>query len=360
MIPSTPMLLDRVRKIAVLRPNAVGDFAFALPALHALRNAYPYAEMTYIGKPWHAEFLAGRPGPVDRVVLIPPCPGVGAPPDARAAPEPIEAFVAAMRAAEFDLAVQIYGGGRYSNPFLQRLGARLNIGMKAADAPPLERWVSYGERQNRRLQMLEVVALVGASTLPLGPELQVTERDRREAAPILAALSGKPLVVVQPGASDRRRRWPPARFAAVADALAQAGAVIAVNGTADEAPLVRATLEAMHHAAFDLGGRLSLAGLCGLIERAALVVANDTGPLHLAAAIGTPSVGIYWLSNLLESGPLRQDRHRAALSARIHCPVCGAENVRRRCPHDESFVADIGVGEVTALAFELFNLGSPG
>lgn len=132
------------------------------------------------------------------------------------------------------------------------------------------------------------------------------------------------------------------------------GALIAVNGTAQEAAIVHEVIERMRYPAIDLGGQLTLPGLCGARERAALLVSNDTGPLHLALAIGTPCVGIHWLTNLIESGPLRQHGHSAALSTRIHCPVCGAENLKARCPHDASFVDDVPVEEVTDLAIALY------
>lgn len=63
----TGHLVRDVRRIAVLRPNTVGDFVFCLPALHALKHRYPHAEITYLGLPWHASILAGRAGPVDHV-----------------------------------------------------------------------------------------------------------------------------------------------------------------------------------------------------------------------------------------------------------------------------------------------------
>jgi ADP-heptose:LPS heptosyltransferase len=348
-----PPLRD-VTKIAVLRPSAVGDFVLALPALHALRQCYREAEIVYLGKQWHADFLRGRPGPVDRVEVVPPCPGVGMPPDTSCETSAIEAFVARMRACGFDLAVQLYGGGEYSNPFTARLGARLSIGMKSPRAPPLDRWISFGPLQNRRLHLLEVASLAGACGLHLGPELEVAGADRREADHVLPAQASQPLVVIHPASSDPRRCWAPERFARLADVLAEQGALIAVNGTVSEAPLVRQVIEGMRHPALDLTARLSLGGLCGLLERAALLVSNDSGPLHLGLAIGTPCVGIYWLSNLIESGPLRQGRHRAALSLRTRCPLCGAENLTSRCAHDVSFVDDVSLEEVVGLALELF------
>lgn len=348
-----PLLRD-TRKIAVLRPNAVGDFMFCLPALHALKQSYPEAEIVYLGLPWHANFLAGRPGPVDRSVVVPPLPGIGVGAGEPFDPLPVERFLEVMRAEKFDLALQMYGGGRHANPLLRQIDARLSVGMRTADAAPLDRCISYGGLVNRRLQLLEVAALAGAKAWPMKRQLQSTGSDRQLAAQLVPVVPGQKLVVVQPGASDARRRWPAARFAAVADALVEEGALLAINGAADEAPVVGAVIEAMRYPAVNLVGRASLGALCGLLERAALVVSNDTGPLHMALALGRPCVGIYWFTNLIVSAPLCQHGHRAALSTRIACSVCGAENTTRRCAHDASFVDDVSLDEVTALAIDLY------
>jgi ADP-heptose:LPS heptosyltransferase len=357
-------MLNRVRKIAVLRPNAVGDFVFALPALHALKHSYPDAEIVLLGKSWHAAFLQGRPGPVDRVAVMPPVPGVGAPPDAACDTRAIERFIEAMREERFDIALQMFGAGHYSNPFLLRLGARLNVGARADGAPALERWMPYCEPNNRRLALLEIAAQAGAQPgagllAPL-PELVVTDADRIEAAaalPPMPSTAGERLAVLQPGATDPRRCWPAERFAALGDRLAQAGMRVAINGTGSEAGLVNTVAGAMRHPAMatSLAGKLSLGGLCGLLERAALVVSNDTGPLHLALALGRPSVGIFWLSNLIEGMPLRQSQLRAALSLRTRCPACGQDNTVTRCVHDESFVADVSLEKVEGLAQSLLS-----
>ena len=358
------MSLDTVRKIAVLRPNAVGDFVFALPALHALKQRYPDADIVLLGKEWHAGFLRGRPGPVGRVAVMPPVPGVGAPVGAICDEEAIDRFVDAMRAERFDIALQMFGAGHYSNPFLLRLGARLTAGARADGAPLLARWVPYCEPNNRRLALLDIAALAGAwpglqslPPLPPLPELAVTDADRLEAAAAvpLASGVGERLAVLQPGATDPRRRWPAERFAALGDWLAQAGMRVAVNGAAGEAALVDEVVGAMRHPAIGLAGVLGLGGLCGLLERAALVVSNDTGPLHLALALDRPSVGIFWLSNLIEGMPLRQFHLRAALSLQTRCPVCGQDNIVMRCPHDESFVADVGLEQVERLARSLIH-----
>jgi len=157
-------------------------------------------------------------------------------------------------------------------------------------------------------------------------------------------------VILQPGSTDPRRCWPAERFAALGDLLVAEGAQVAINGSPAEAALVRAVAGRMRHRATVLAGALDLGGLCGLLERAALVVSNDTGPLHLALALGVPSVGIFWLTNLLEGMPLRASGLRAALSVRTRCSVCGQDNLARRCVHDASFVDEVALDEVLALA----------
>ena len=352
----TGLRLNHVRKIAVFRPNAVGDFMYCLPALHALRHAYREAEIVYLGREWHRDFLRGRPGPVDRVIVVPPLPGIGIAVEERLrAGGQEQEFIAEMRELSFDIALQMYGGGRYANPLVQRWGARMTAGMRSADAAPLDRSIHYGSSVNRRLQLLEVAALVGARAGLGAEQLAVTARDRVAAATLVPEQPWRPLVLLQPGATDSRRRWPADRFAAVGDCLAGHGMQVAVNGSADETALVREVVSRMRHPAIDLAGRASLPALCGLIERSALVVSNDTGPLHMALALGRPCVGVYWFSNLIESAPLWQAQHRAALSLRTCCPVCGVENIRTRCSHEASFVDDVPLDEVAALALELLH-----
>ncbi|HET9644255.1 MAG TPA: glycosyltransferase family 9 protein [Burkholderiaceae bacterium] len=351
--PSSAKRLEEVHRIAVLRPNAVGDFVFALPALVALRAAYLEAHIVLLARRWHREFLRERPAPVDEVIELPPVPGVGASPGEPADLERIDRFVAEMQSRRFDLALQMYGGGRYSNPFLHRLRPGLTAGLCTADAAPLDRSIEYRPWQNERLRLLEVVGLVGATPVDLAPPLAVIERDHAELRACID-LPERPVVVLQPGATDPRRRWPAERFAAVGDALAGLGAMVVINGDAAERALAACVAQAMHASAIDVSGSLSLSGLAALLERATVLVSNDTGPLHLADAIGTRTVGLYLVLNLITSAPLVGARQRHRFSIRTMCPVCGAENVHVRCPHDVCFIDDIETDQVIGLALEAF------
>jgi ADP-heptose:LPS heptosyltransferase len=346
-------LVKDVRKLAVLRANAIGDYLVSLPALEALRAAYPQAELVLLGAGWHAGFLAGRPGPVDRCVAVPPTVGVrdDQPP---APPATVDRFFARMRTERFDLAVQLQGGGRHSNPFVRRLGARVTAGSQAPNAPPLDRTVPYTGHQHEIHRFLEVVGLVGATPVTLEPRLQVTAADRAEAAAVLAE-DDRPLVVLHPGANDPRRRWPVERLAVVGSELARKGARLAVVGTAADQPLADRLLATLDGDAADLTGRLGLGGLAGLLVQATLLVGNDSGPRHLAAAVGTATVAVHWCVSLGSYGPLYRARHRAPTAWRLHCPVCGANGLQHDCrsSHHASFVADVTLDEVLAEALDL-------
>ncbi|MFN2555289.1 MAG: glycosyltransferase family 9 protein, partial [Nitriliruptorales bacterium] len=319
--------LEGVSVIAVLHSRGIGDFIFALPALHALRAAYPSAEIVLLGAPWYAEFLAGRPTPIDRVVPVHTRAVTG--PDDLASGS-LDSFFAEQAAEGYDLAVQLQGGGRYSNPFLLRLGARHTVGARTPDAAALERWIPYFHYQNEVLRCLEVVGLVGARPVQLEPRITPTACDLEESQQLVAD-GDEPLVALHPGASDTRRRWPPERFAAVADVLVVSGAHAVVTGTETERESATAVLAGMRERASDACGRLSLNGLLGLLSRCRLVVSNDTGPLHLAQAVGTPTVGLFWCGNLINAGPFGRRRHRPLISWQLDCPICDTDCTAAEC-----------------------------
>jgi ADP-heptose:LPS heptosyltransferase len=235
-----------------------------------------------------------------------------------------------------------------------RLGARVTAGSRAPNAPPLDRTVPYTGHQHEIHRFLEVAGLVGATLVTLEPRLQVTAADRAEAAAALAE-DDRPLVILHPGANDPRRRWPVERLAVVGSELARKGVRLAVVGTAADQPLADRLLATLEGDAADLTGRLGLGGLVGLLERAILLVGNDSGPRHLAAAVGTATVAVYWGVNLGTHGPLYRARHRTPTSWRLHCPVCGANGLEtsRRPSHQASFVDDVPVDEVLAEALDL-------
>ena len=355
-----------VERIAVLRANALGDFIFALPALDAIRACYPDAELVLLAAPWHAELLLDRPGPVDRVVVVPPAPGIRAagPGEPAGGDAALVEFLAAARGERFDLALQMHGGGANSNPLVAALGARVTAGLRSDGAPPLDRWMRYVYYQPEIVRYLEVAGLVGAQPVRMVPRLAVTEADVAEAAAVLGEPRG-PRIALHPGASDPRRRWPVDRFAEVAGRLAADGYDVVVTGTMAERELADRVVALARLPVRSLAGQLSLGGLAGLLAGCDLVVSNDTGPVHLAAAVDTPTVGIFWVGNLINCATPLRARHRPIASWTIHCPVCGVDCSRDiyparpgdgQCPHQDSFVTDVPVAEVLEAVADLIGV----
>ncbi len=354
--------LEAVRKIAVLRGGGLGDLLFSMPAMRALAVAYPEAEIILLGTPMHAQLLAGRSGPVHRVEVLPMARGVHWPPGARADASDLERFVERIGRLRLDLAVQLHGGGRHSNPFVSRLGARVTAGLRTPDAPGLDRFVPYVYYQHEMLRALEVAGLVGAPAVELEPRLMVSGSEQQQARALVVQSLGVtgPLLIVHPGATDPRRRWPVESFAEVAVRAIRDGARVAVIGDAsDAAPAeqivdhVVARVPPGHARIVSFAGRLGLGELAGLLSVADVLVGNDSGPRHLAQAVGCATVGIYWFGNLINAGPLGRARHRAHLSWTTRCPECGRDVTQvgwtaTRCEHDVSFVADVEVDAVHA------------
>ncbi|MHA6792133.1 glycosyltransferase family 9 protein [Pseudonocardia bannensis] len=352
--------VDGVRRIAVLRCNAIGDYLMATPALAALRAAYPAAEVTLLGAPWHAEFLGRRPGPVDRVWVLPDVPGLaGQPGDVPPAAE-LPGFLAVARAERFDVAVQLHGGGGRSNPLVAELGARCAVGLRAADAPPLDRTVPYRYYQPEAARYLEVVGLLGAAGPAEYPELAVTADERRVAVGLLRPGRG-PWVAVHAGATDPRRRWAAARFARVVEQLCRDGASVVLTGASGDAATSREIQDLAGVPVLDLTGRTGLGVLAAVLQRCAVMISNDTGPLHLARAVGTATVGLYWCGNAINAAPATRTRHRPLLSWTVHCPECGVDctpaghphRAGEGCGHRPSFLGQIPVVEVLDEARDL-------
>ena len=352
-----------VRRIVVLRANGLGDYVVAQPALAALRATYPDAAITLVTSPPVAALLHGRPAPVDEVLAAPRVagvrgePGPGGPPDDP--PEVVEEFCAAMRERGFDLGVQMHGGGGNANPLLLRFGARVTAGSRAPGAAPLDRTVPWTDFQHDLLRWLEVVGLVGAEPAGLRPRVAVTAADRAAAAEALDGVGTGPLVAVHPGATDPRRRWPPRRLGELGAALAARGARVVLLGGPGDAALVdeiRSGLGRAADRAVDLSGRLTLSGVVGVLERADLFVGNDSGPRHLAEAVGTATVGVFTRANLVDVAPLFRARNRVLVSWASRCAACGGDYLVSACGCGASVLHDVGVDAVLGAARELLDL----
>ena len=353
-----------VERIAVLRGGGLGDVIYTYPALHALKVAYPEATITLLGTPIHAALNAGTDGPIDDVEILPFAKGVrdagqrdGDQKDDTEDRLAQEEFFSAMRARRFDLALQMHGGGRYSNPFLLRLGARHTVGTRTKDAEPLERNLDYIYYQNEPDRWLEVAGLAGVPTI-ISPPLRPLPEHQQAVQSLLNPQRG-PLLVVHPGATDPRRRWPASYFAEAAATIAQEGAQVLVVGDRSEKALGQevAELAARQLPAGDkdavrsVAGELEIGELAALLDAATVMLASDSGPRHLAQALGTPTVGIFWVGNVFNAGPRGRSLHRIHMSWVTECPACGADVTQvgwsaQHCGHDDTLIRGIAMADV--------------
>lgn len=360
-----------VKRIAVLRGGGLGDLIYTYPALHALKVAYPDATITLLGTPVHAAVAGATSGPVDDVVMLPVARGVHDGPrngerfdDDAEDVAAQEEFFEAMRAEAFDLAVQMHGGGRFSNPFLLKLGARHTVGTRTKDARPLERNLDYVYYQNEPDRWLEVAGLAGAPTV-MSPPLRPRPDYRQEVAG-LRDQTRSALVVIHPGATDPRRRWPASNFAEAAASLAAEGAQVLVVGDHSEKALAQEVVELAvrqlpatdRQAVRSVTGELDIGELAALLAEATVMLASDSGPRHLAQAVGTPTVGIYWVGNAFNAAPRGRSLHRVHMSWVTHCPRCGSDVTQvgwtaPHCGHDDTLIKGIAVADVVQDVLDL-------
>jgi ADP-heptose:LPS heptosyltransferase len=352
--------IDNVKKIAVLRANALGDFIVTLPALHALRSAYAEAEIVLLGRPWHQEFLVKGRSPVDRVEVVPVKKGIRNEANLVADESCITGFIEKMRIEHFDIVINMQGNGFSANPFIKEFGAKLTVGLCAEGAEKLDRNLDYFYYQSEVLRFVEVVKLVGATTVEIEPQIAVLPQDNLQVKRLIRSLGSKPYVAIHPIATDVRRMWPIQNYPLLADELKDRNVEVVFTGTPEDRQAVEHIMGCMSYSAINACGMFSLGGLSALLSKAALVISPDTGPLHLAQAVKAPTVGIYWAPNLINWGPLFRTRHRPLVSWKMECPCCYIVpndpypfEPRTDCNHEISFVRDITVKQVVDAADEL-------
>ncbi|HKC75506.1 MAG TPA: glycosyltransferase family 9 protein [Chloroflexota bacterium] len=321
--PFAPGLLSRLpeppRKVALLRASRIGDFLCAVPVFRALRAALPDAEITMVTLPLLRDLTVRSPY-LDRFVAFPGFPGIAEQLfDARRA----TAFFQEMQAEQFDLAVQMQGSGVYSNPFTLMLGARMTAGFVRPGDPPgrLDAALPLPEREHEVRRMLALATFLGVP--PRGEELEypLWPEDHATAEALLAR-AARPLIGLHPGARARTRRWALDRFAAVGAQLRRRyGGTIVILGDAEARPAAGMVAQQVDGPCLNLAGRTSLAVLGGVIARLAVLVTNDSGPAHVAYALGTATVTVLGGGRPAAYVPLMDGPYRI-LSHEVPCRPC--------------------------------------
>ena len=318
------------QRIAIFRALQLGDLLCAVPALRAVRNGFPDAEIALIGLPWARDFVHRFARLVDRFVEFPGFPGLPErEPDLAALPR----FLADAQAARYDLAIQMHGRGDLTNSIVAALGARMTAGFcppggPCPDALRFLPWPENGTEIHRCIALADFLGLPRAGDRL---EFPLDDDEMAQADALLAhhGLVPRRFVCVHPGARLYTRRWPSEYFAAVAQDVVRRGFRVVLTGSSDEALITRRIGRALPAGSYvDLAGETALGVFGATLRHAKLLVANDTGVSHVAAALRVPSVIVCCGADPQRFAPLDHALHEVlhhAVACRpcahVHCPI---------------------------------------
>ena len=320
-------------RILIVRIGSLGDVIHGLPAAAALRERFPDAQIDWLSDPRYVELLALVPV-VNRVLPV----------DTRRGGAML-ATVRELRRARYDAAIDLQG--LLKSALLARASAaRRTLGFSARHLrEPAARWFytethDPGEARHVIDRNLALAAALGARAPRIPFPLQVPSSVVADRLASAAGVDG--FALLNPGAAWPNKRWPPARFGALAASLRDRYAMRSqvLWGPGEEA--LAAAVAAASAGAADVVPATTIRDLVAIAARARLMVSGDTGPLHVAGAVGTPIVALFGPTWPERNGPW--SAADVTLSRNGEC-VCHYE---RRCRRARACIEDIGVDEVLA------------
>jgi len=334
-----PVKLPPDAHILVVKLATIGDLLLATPALRALRETYPQARIDLLLTPASAGLLEGW-DVIDRVIVLDkylfdyPQQLLRHPANLKR----LQPLWRELRGGHYDAVILMHHltlfFGRLKHQLLMRAtGARWRVGLDNGHGWFLNVRVKddgFGALHEAEYN-LALAGAVGATTGDTRLELPISDEERRQARELVfgetaPAQTARPIIAMHPGSGgySAARRWSPERFAQLADTLyADVGGQLLLVGGPEESVLHAHILDMMRSAmpARSLAGKGSIKVTAAVLELADLFIGNDAGPMHLAAAVGTPTVAIFGLSNWQAWGPYTGNAPgRRALVVRLDLP----------------------------------------
>jgi ADP-heptose:LPS heptosyltransferase len=306
----------RQPKIILFRALQLGDLLCTVPAFRALRAAVPEAHITLAGLPWQAAFVQRFSHLIDDFIEFPGWPGF---PEREPVLERVPTFLQSVQGHRFDAAIQMQGSGGIANPLIALFGARLTAGFSLPGQyrPNDSFFPTYPQGLHEIEIFLHLIQSLGIPAQGKCLEFPIQAEDEAAFSQFCRthALDQTPYICIHPGARFTGRRWSPDHFAAVGDALAKQGYRVLITGTESEAGIAEAVIQAMQQPAINAAGQTDLGTLALLIQKAALLICNDTGVSHISAAMQTPSVVLFTVSEPSRWRPLNHNLHHAVQNA---------------------------------------------
>lgn len=319
--------------VLIVKLSAIGDVVHSLPFLEVLKRTWPRASIDWVVEEAAAPIVCGHPA-LDRVWVSRRKAWQRAlkrGPGRMAALDEAGAFVKALRKERYDLVVDLQGlfksgivtGLSHGRRKIGMAGAREGAGFFLSETP-----VPVDYEAHAILRYLEMARALGCDTSVWDGAIPVGAKDREKVAHLFEEnrWGRRPLVAINPMAKWVTKLWEPERFGALADRIgSELQADIAFTGSFEDRPLIETIVGGMAHPAANLAGRTGLKTLAWLYRRASLLVCTDTGPMHMAAAMGCPVVALFGPTAPWRTGPYGP-RHRVVRTG-IACSPC----FRKRC-----------------------------
>ncbi len=321
---------ESFKNILIIKPSALGDIVQALPALGALRKSFPSAEISWLVRPQFAPLLDNHPYLTSLIHFDREFLG-----KAWFHPGALTALFSLfrrLRRSNLDAVFDFQG--LFRTAFLARVsGCKKRFGM--ADAEEFSR-IFYTHRIQRPPDSphlvdyyINLVRAAGAARSDVEFTLPRDAGAENSVKHLLAAndIHSQRYAVLVPGSAHPDKCWPIDRFAGLASRLSsQHNLMVIAVGSPPEAPLVQTLLQSADVPITNLAGRTSLAELIALLRDAALVVSNDTGPGHVAAALGRPIVMIFGRSNPARVAPYGRANAVVAIDPKGRGPLADSTN----------------------------------
>jgi heptosyltransferase-2 len=340
-----PLDRNHVNRICLRATNWIGDAVMTTPAMGALRSSFPAAEIVVVANPLVAELFRYHPY-CDRVLVY----------DKKGTHRGLKGllrFCGMLRREHFDLAVLLQNAVEASvMALLAGVPRRAGYGTDGR-ALLLTHSVQVGAAERRLhhtryyLGMLEALDIRGGDG---ALRLACTDSELAWARELLG--EGMPLVINPGAAYGSAKRWYPERFAEVGNRLAaEFGARIVLTGGPDETEIGRDIAAAMDVAPLNLIGKTSVRQMMAVLSLCRLVVTNDSGPMHVAAAFGVPIVAVFGPTDHTTTSPLAENCR--VIRKEVDCAPC----LLRQCPTDHRCMEAISVEDVMAGVRELWKAG---
>jgi ADP-heptose:LPS heptosyltransferase len=297
-----------IKKIAVFRALQLGDLLCAIPAVRALRKAYPDASITLLGLPWAEALLTRFPGYFDAFLHFPGYPGLPEQPYNEVI---FNQFTEKMQEEKFDLLIQLQGNGTVVNRMLPSLGARYLAGFYNEESfVPSDLFMPYPEHLPEPLRHLRLMEYLGIPADGTELEFPLYPEDEAAADHLFLPVEPGRYVIIHPGSRGSWRQWPPQYFALMADYCIEKGYTALITGTDAEKDITTEVTKCMRHPSIDLTGKTNLGAAGVLIRNAFMLISNCTGVSHIASATRTPSVVISMDGEPERWAPLNKNLHK--------------------------------------------------